>query len=546
MKLKDLLNKGYFSEELPPPFISSNLGNQFDKVNKIISKLTKAEKAQIPNSDYVRYSIPKVGLHRRHNGIPNPYHQFILSNVICVNWKSIELKYKASKISASTPEIDSHGNRAIIQFAKFNEFKEKCLKDSFDTFFELKSDISKYYPSIYTHSIPWSIHTKAFAKLNQGNSHYGNLLDESIRNSQNAQTNGIVIGTDTSRIIAELVGCYIDEEFLKMLSKDKITIKGYRFVDDCHFFFYSKSDAEKALKHLQRILGDLNLNINEEKTQISQAPFQFENTWQLQLTNLHIRDYHKVQRNDLKNFYNLLIDLSRKYPKDSVIKYGIKIFKRIQIKEVNWDIFESLTYSLALAEGAILPDILQILLQNKSKVNLLKLESTLESLLNQHIYKGHNFEVAWSLWIARSFKTKIRHQIAQQIIDSTDIVSILVVLDLKKEKLITGRTKTSTLILDFDSAGLLSSKWILIYEATLKKWIKSDCLGTIKFFDEISKLNISFYDSSKQIDFGESNIKIEKPRDQSEKITDEKDQRRKKYATIKQKLLLYAKTAYGD
>lgn len=539
MKLKDLLDKGYFSEELPPPFVSSNFGKEFDKVNKIISKLTKTEKKQVPNSDFVKYSIPKVGLHRRHNGIPNPYHQFILSSAICNNWKEIEKKYKTSKLSASTPELDINGKRAIIQFSKFNEFKEKSLKDSFDTFFELKSDISKYYPSLYTHSIPWSIHTKAFAKKNTGNSHYGNLLDESIRNTQNGQTNGIVIGTDTSRIIAELVGCYIDEEFLKVLDKEKIIIKGYRFVDDCHFFFYNKSDAEKALKHLQRILGDLNLNINEEKTQINQAPFQFENTWQLQLTNLTIREYPKVQRNDLKNFYNLLIDLSKRFPKDSVIKYGIKIFKRIKIKETNWDIFESLTYSLALSEGAILPDILQILLQNKSKVDLKKLESTIKSLLNQHIYKGNNFEVVWSLWIARSFKIKINNQIAQQIIDSSDAISTLVILDLKKEKLIDGRINTTTLKLDFNSNGLLSDKWILVYEATLKKWIKSNCLETIKFFDEISKLNISFYDSKRQIEIGEPNIEKLKPKELTEQKTGKKEPK-----TDSQKLALYAKTSY--
>src|SRR5690606_1286537 len=251
-----------------------------------------------------------------------------------------------------------------------------------------------YYPSIYTHSIPWAIHTKAFAKVNQGNSHYGNLLDECIRNTQNGQTNGIVIGTDTSRILAEILGCYIDDEFIKVLNKEKIKIKGYRFVDDCHFFFYNRSDAEKALKYLQRILNDLNLNINEEKTSINKAPFQFESIWQQEITSLLIREFPKAQRTDLKHFYNKLINLSRKYTKDSVIKYGIKIFKRIKIDKSNWELYESLTYSLALAEGAILPDVLQILLQNKSLVNKNNLKSTICSLLNQNIYKGHNYEVA--------------------------------------------------------------------------------------------------------------------------------------------------------
>jgi hypothetical protein len=347
MKLKDLLSKGYFSEELPPPFTTESFGKSHVAINKIISKLSKKEKEQIPNSDFTRYSIPKVGLHRRLNGIPNPYHQFILSKAICNNWNDILTRFTSTKISASIPDIDINGKRAIIQFSKYNQFKENCLIDSFDTFYELKTDISKYYPSIYTHSIPWAIHSKSFAKKNRGNSHYGNYIDECIRNTQNGQTNGIVIGTDTSRIIAEIIGCYIDNELTNSLAKDKIKIKGYRFVDDCHFFFYSLSDTEKALKHFQIILSELNLNINEEKTQISQTPFQFENNWQSSLTNFRIRYKENLQRNDIKTFFNLLIELSKRHEKDSVIKYGIKIIKRLKVHQNNWDLYQSIILSFS-------------------------------------------------------------------------------------------------------------------------------------------------------------------------------------------------------
>src|SRR5690606_33055441 len=129
------------------------------------------------------------------------------------------------------------------------------------------------------------------------------------------------------------------------------------------------------------------------------------------------REFPKAQRTDLKHFYNKLINLSRKYTKDSVIKYGIKISKRIKIDKSNWELYESLTYSLALADGAILTYVLQILLQNKSLVNKNNLKSTICSLLNQNIYKGHNYEVAWSLWIAKTFEISIERNIAQQIVD---------------------------------------------------------------------------------------------------------------------------------
>jgi hypothetical protein len=241
MTIKKLISHGYFSEELPPPFTTELFGNKLRKVQSIIAALDAAEKKKLNETNFVKYSIPKVGIHRRLNGIPNPFHQLALSIEIYKNWSKIKKHYKKSTLSASIPEIDKSNRRAILQFAKFEIFKEKCIESSFDTFFELKSDISKYFPSIYTHSIPWAIHTKQIAKTRRRDrTLYGNILDECLRFGQSGQTIGMPIGTDTSRIIAELIGCSIDEELVKQLKKENIRIKGYRFVDDCHFFFIPK------------------------------------------------------------------------------------------------------------------------------------------------------------------------------------------------------------------------------------------------------------------------------------------------------------------
>lgn len=182
MTLKNLLSNGYFSEELPPPFSSNPLGTMSRKILNIISSLTTLEEKKLKETDFVRFSIPKVGIHRRHNGIPNPFHYVKLSEVIYKNWRNINIHYRKSKLSASVPEIDKTGKRAIIQFGKYEKFREKCIECSYDTFFELRADISKYFSSIYTHSIPWAIHTKTVAKRRRRDSSlYGNVLDEYIR-----------------------------------------------------------------------------------------------------------------------------------------------------------------------------------------------------------------------------------------------------------------------------------------------------------------------------------------------------------------------------
>jgi hypothetical protein len=507
MTLKNLISKGYFSEELPPPFSTILLGDNIRKVFAIIKSLPALESKKLYETNFVKYSIPKVGIYRRVNGLPNPYHQLILSQSIYKNWSKIKKQFKKSKISASIPEVDKSGKRAIVQFSKFEEFKEKAIEASFDTFYEFKTDIAKYFSSIYTHSIPWAIHTKSIAKTRRRDkSLYGNNLDECVRYGQSGQTIGLPIGTDTSRIIAELIGCSIDEQLTKQLKKEGIILKGKRFVDDCHFFFYSQADAEKGLKHFQRILGDFSLNINEEKTSINKAPFSFDNSWNNQITSFSFRHVSRFQRLDLRNYFNLLINLSKKYPNDSVIKYGIKRLRKQKIHRENWNIYESLIYSLAIAEGAILPDLLAIMLQNKKYVNKIRLSSVIQSLLNQHVYQGNHFEISWSLWIAKSFNIKIPQLIAQSIIDSRDIISILILLDLRQSRLVSQRINTTDIQLEFNQDGLTNEYWLLVYEASHKGWIPSTALSTIKFFNDISVNGISFYDSTKQISIDASNV----------------------------------------
>ncbi|MDR3711343.1 MAG: RNA-directed DNA polymerase [Puia sp.] len=351
------------------------------------------------------------------------------------------------------------------------------------------------------------MHTKSYAKTNRRSVIAGNIIDECVRSGQSGQTMGIPIGTDTSRIIAEIIGCSIDEALVTQLRKEGIAIKGYRFVDDCHFFFHTQSDAEKALMHFYRILSDLSLSINEEKTLLTRAPFQFDSNWSRQISGFVFRNSEiRYQRLDIRHYFNLLIQLSKQFPNDSVIKYGIKRLKNLKINKANWELFESILYSLCIAEGAILPDMLSILLQNKTDLDLSKLQSIIEALLNQHVYKGNHFEVAWSLWMARSFGIQVTNSVAQEIADSKDIVSIIILLDLIDNKLVSGPVSTSAIAAEFRQEGLLNEYWMLVYEANHKGWVASTVLSTVSFFQQISTLGISFYDNTRQVAFGSSNI----------------------------------------
>jgi hypothetical protein len=162
MKLEPLLRKGYFPKELPPPFTTKYFAKNFTKIeqswNDIKSELNRTNPEiykkkydyKYKSSKCVSYSIPKKNFSRRNVEIPNPFHHSILCKTICEKWTEIDTFYKKSVISLSKPIINEKRGRAAIPLKTFDAFKQECLIDSFDKMYELKTDISWFYPTIYT------------------------------------------------------------------------------------------------------------------------------------------------------------------------------------------------------------------------------------------------------------------------------------------------------------------------------------------------------------------------------------------------------------
>lgn len=347
MKIEPLLRKGYFPKELPPPFTTKYFAKNIKSIeyswNTIKSELgrTNPEVLKKFNKKYniskcVSFSLPKKRFIRRNIEIPNPYHHSILCKTICDNWTEIDNFCKKSNISMSRPIINEFkGNRYIKTLKTFNNFKRECLIGSFDKMYELKVDISWFYPTLYTHSIPWALHGKNAAKVDKSYHLLGNTLDTNIRSCKHGQSSGIPIGPDTSLIIAEIVTCGIDQ----ILQKNFESVKGYRYYDDMYLYFSSREEAEKILKYLQKILTDFQLSINDEKTEITKFPSTFDENWVIQISSYKFRDNieknaierAREQTTDIERYFQLAHYFENEYPERSVLFYAIQAVPKPQI-----------------------------------------------------------------------------------------------------------------------------------------------------------------------------------------------------------------------
>lgn len=194
------------------------------------------------------------------------------------NWDLITQRFEKFKSNSkikccSIPvESDNHSTDKKEQILNWwTEFEQITIAEALNFEYMMTTDISNFYPSIYTHSIPWALHDRDVVKQNYINKSkvkfYGDKLDEQIRGISYGQTNGIPQGSKLYDFIAEMILGYCDMllgEQLKSLKIDDYKIIRYR--DDYRIFSNSSSELDVIFKTLVNILNDLNLQINDKKT----------------------------------------------------------------------------------------------------------------------------------------------------------------------------------------------------------------------------------------------------------------------------------------
>lgn len=557
MTLKDLIKKGYFPKELPPPFDTSDLSTDIvatleswttvfennTQINSATFVLSQnpgettqqfKDRKRAHRADFISkyntsratvYSISKGKLSRRFLQIPNPKHFSILSEKIVSRWTDYESVFNLSEYSQSYPIPETAvDKRSVSTFSKsVAEFRNSLLKTSIDKLIEVRVDISKFYPTIYTHSIAWALLGKEKAKryfkekdnldtlIAGGDTDaalykYAESVDIALRACQERQSIGIPIGPDTSHIIAEIVACRIDSILKTRLSS--IELKACRYYDDYYLYVSSKDEADKALKSLQLILSEFQLEINEAKVKIREFPFAFEDDF---TTSLHIFDFKKSnQSNSIKHYFSLIWAFAERNPKktDWIFKYALRIFEfsTIVIKKKSWKVFEDLLVKTALIEPAILDILTRIFITYDSYLDENskdKLKKLINVTIKEHCPVRHNFEMAWALWIAKSFEIEIEEQSANAIIDTRDSISNLILLDLINNSiLVKGNPKVIDLEAELKDDILMSENWLLAYEGVKKGWltpIEANLLDNNLFFKILKDKNVEFYKQTKQL-----------------------------------------------
>lgn len=212
-------------------------------------------------------------------------NSFYLSNK---KQEIIQKSYKEVRIDTIEEELfkkysssfySYKGYDRIYKFYKSPLYRE--MEEKFSYMYML--DVANCFDSIYTHTISWASKNKDYIKNNyvSWSNQFVQKLDTIMQRSNANETNGIPVGSEFSRIFAEIILQDIDVNIEKELDTVYSLHNGedyqvLRYVDDYIVFGMSDEICKTVSDVISDRLSDYNLYINNEKVSRLERPFLTE------------------------------------------------------------------------------------------------------------------------------------------------------------------------------------------------------------------------------------------------------------------------------
>jgi hypothetical protein len=494
--LEDLLGRGYLPIQLPPAFSSATFAA---KLSQFVNQWPTTTP---PRTIAEKYSVARSSYYRRTTALVNPIGFYFLARDIAAHWPQIEAHYKKTQLSRSIPAVGVAGSLRAIHLPRFSALHEEKITLSSGYKFALVTDVTSFFPTIYTHTIPWALHTKVVAKASTGKNKkkanlLGNLLDDRSMSLQDGQTIGLPIGPDTSHILAELIGVAIDER----LNAEFMTWPtGFRYVDDFFLFFSRREEAERALAAITKAASEFELHVNPAKTRIIEVKELVDESWKYSVKKLSVAASRKQQRDDIHHFFEALFSLEKRFKDESLVKYGLKRLSSTVVKKSNWPVLEA----YLLKCGYSFPNTLQVIARMLATynsfgypINVQAIARFCNDLIRTSAISDHHGEVSWLLWMCKEFALPLEGGLMAEVARMPGSVCKLLALDLYNNGITPEPLDAAILIPAANKAALLSADWLLAYEAGRRKWLHNtdaDFITNDPHFGPMLSAGVHFYD----------------------------------------------------
>jgi hypothetical protein len=499
--LKDkfsLLCGGLFPETLPPCFDSHDAKRAFQGLEGRLDE----DKFKKRSSEFIRYSGTKHNGGRRFFGTPNIVAYFNVSNFIHQHWTTFQGQFQKSKFSIGSPIIlDSEDDRAI----KVPSLSELSLQASQKLRYSplvLKTDISQFFPSIYTHSLSWAAHGREASKLDTNSKSENlpfNALDSFIQKCQSGQTRGVLVGPDAFRLVAEFISSEIDSQLSEVVAE--VGIGAVRHVDDYYFGIQTETSALILLSRFREILAGFELQINDNKTQIQSSLEPINDLWAQRLRMLlrQLVSYSSISNIELA--LNEAMTISKQISSDSPVKMLLRRLDEIQIyrNSTRWDFIEPFLQRICQSHSHALDYVCLLVVKRVALDENIDIEgwkSVAQLVIDRGLSLNNHHEVVWMLWLLLSCEMELSEGAHDKLDrNQNDHIKAMLV-----QAFVDGRTDHKAKLSYPQRLSTSNTSWLSNLVAKSQNFSGAKFSGDFSFeFDHIAQNNISLINFEKQI-----------------------------------------------
>ena len=450
-------------------------------------------------------SIPKIGFERRTVGITHPIPQALLCEEITTNYPTIQKWLTRQTYSWDEIRVSQKYARAIkgINFP-LHRAKKSYIEATSDWL--VKTDITRFYPSIYTHSLTWAAYgkEKVKARLKTFEGSLADRLDILVRACNRNQTIGIPVGPETSRILAEIISSRIDDDLRS--SFEDITIESVdRLQDDWFVGVKTLERSEKVLSQIGAAYRDYSLDINGRKTSVTRIIQHVEEGWKTELAGFLSHKMGDLRGARLREFLNLTLRLLLEYENQAVTNYALAVLEDQSFVKADVEALESFLLKASVISPGSMSRIAEMILNldyDTKAVSKQRISGRFVELSTRALENGNTYEAIWLIYTLRGLKCVIADKnLIDLIASSNSSVLALMILDMKSRGLLRCAISTSYWESQISEISVKTDwSWLLAYEAMRRGWLPDpNGLMAQPFFAAMHSRGVIFYDERRNV-----------------------------------------------
>jgi Reverse transcriptase (RNA-dependent DNA polymerase) len=477
-----LIHRAYLPKEIPPVvtarYFAAYCQNQYTFLNSELAAFLKL------STKHDTFTAPRPEAGRRNLAIVHPLGQLAVSLLITNHRSAIKTLIAANGTSYYRSS-ESNDQTIALEGLDFEAWRASQLRLYAEYPVALKADISRFFYTVYTHSIPWAVLGKEkakswfFGKNPKLKKHWANQLDIALQCCNSRETFGIPVGPDTSRIIAEILlsGIEMNTDFNQVVTKHKVI----RLVDDFLIGFEDEASAASALTSLRTALWAFNLQLNENKTAIVRTSLMFEESWRLEFQHFRISEINSNdQRKDIRKIADQALRYCQEYKSGLPANWATSRLSKLKALDDNFVPVLDVLLRFARDFPSTIVHLCAFVINNQSKCGSgeahERVSINLKRLILLHWKHQHDQEISWCLLAASVLGVTIDESDIPEF-ETVPNATVLAVLGLMKErKLLNFPMSKWAWRQKLKESGVLGPYWLPYYESVRRGWTKDKLL----------------------------------------------------------------------